>query len=175
MPSMTMLIVLPGFIDPTPTDVPQAMTSPGFERQVARNEAHQSGRREYGVRHRIVLPLLIVQNRPDDKRCRIDVGGNHRTEHAERVEALGARPLREARILVEDVGGGDIVDARVAEDVAGRIGFVYGAAALADHDAKLAFEHDLAGVRLRGPNRLAAGKKRIVGFQESKAARLGTA
>src|SRR5216683_2442233 len=28
MPSMTMLTVLPGFIDPTPTDVPQAMTSP---------------------------------------------------------------------------------------------------------------------------------------------------
>jgi hypothetical protein len=27
-PSMTMLTVLPGFIDPTPTDVPQAMTSP---------------------------------------------------------------------------------------------------------------------------------------------------
>ena len=25
---MTMLIVPPGFIDPTPTDVPQAMTSP---------------------------------------------------------------------------------------------------------------------------------------------------
>ncbi len=28
MPSMTTLTVLPGFIEPTPTDVPQAMTSP---------------------------------------------------------------------------------------------------------------------------------------------------
>ena len=28
MPSMTMLTLLPGFIEPTPTDVPQAITSP---------------------------------------------------------------------------------------------------------------------------------------------------
>src|SRR5207253_2743353 len=84
-------------------------------------------------------------------------GGDYRTEHAEGVEALGARPLREARIPGDDLDGGDIVDAGVAEDAALRIGFGDRAAALADDDAELAFVHDLAGIGLRRTNRFAAG------------------
>ncbi len=33
MPSMTMLTLLPGFIEPTPKEVPQAITSPGSRGQ----------------------------------------------------------------------------------------------------------------------------------------------
>jgi hypothetical protein len=43
---MTMLTVLPGFIEPTPTDVPQAMTSPASSVYVVRNEARQLRRRK---------------------------------------------------------------------------------------------------------------------------------
>ena len=87
MPSMTMDTVLPGFIEPTPTDVPQAMTSPASK---VRSREMRLTNRAARISHRrpVILPLLVVQNRPDDEHGRIDIGCDHRTEYAERVEAL---------------------------------------------------------------------------------------
>ena len=87
-------------------------------------------------------------------------GGDGGPEHAERVEALGAHPLVEARVLLEEVDRGDVVDAGVAEDVARRFRLAHVGAAPADDDAELALVDDLAGIGFRPPDRLAV---RVVG------------
>src|SRR3989344_3787013 len=65
---------------------------------VAREEAHDLGWLENHVAHRVILPLLPVQQGFHVEIERIYVRGNHRTEHAEGVEAFGARPLGEGRV-----------------------------------------------------------------------------
>jgi hypothetical protein len=74
----------------------------------------------------------------------VEPGRNCRPEDTERVEAFGPRPLRKGRILRDDVGGGDVIDARVAEDGARGLGLARIAASLADDDPKLALVDDLA-------------------------------
>ena len=66
----------------------------------------------------------------------------HRPHRAERVERLAAHPLSVAEL---EVAGGDVVDARVAEDVVERVGFGDVPGRPADHDPELGFVVHLAG------------------------------
>ena len=92
------------------------------QRHVLGNGRDQFVRREEHVGDRIVLPLLAVEDGPDRQLHRIEAGRDHRTEHAEGVEALGARPLLERFVLAQKVDGGDVVHAGVAEDVIAGLG-----------------------------------------------------
>src|SRR3989344_1695365 len=82
-----------------------------IKRHVPRNQAHDLRRLEDHVAHRVILPLLAIEQGLHVQVERVQAGGDDRAEHAEGVEALGARPLGEARILLEYFGGGDVVDA----------------------------------------------------------------
>ncbi len=79
-------------ITPAPSEVPQAITSPGISVMSRETTAHQLVGREEHVADRIILPLLTVHHGADAQLHRIDAGRDHRADHAERVEALGARP-----------------------------------------------------------------------------------
>src|SRR5262245_42105845 len=95
----------------------------GQQCHVVRNFTPQFLRREDPVGYRVVLPLLAIENGAHHELCRIDAGDDDRAERAVAVDALGARPLREGRIAAEDVVGGDVVDAGVAEgEVVGFVG-----------------------------------------------------
>ena len=103
MPSITMLTVLPGFIEPTPTDVPQAITSPGSRVMSCETRLTSIEGAKMMSDNGIVLPLLSVENGLDDEPRRVEARRDHRAEHAEGVEALGARPLCEPGVGAEDV------------------------------------------------------------------------
>ena len=136
------------------------------ERHVAREVAHQFQRREDHVADRIVLALLAIQHRADRERHRVEPGRDHRAEDAEGIEALGPRPLREGRVLRNDVGRGDVVDAGVAEDAVARLVLADVAAALADDDAELALIDHVAAVGLRPADGLAMGEERARRLEE---------
>ena len=140
---------------------------------VARHQRHVLGdcrdqlvRREEHVGDRIVLPLLAVQHGLDRQLHRVDAGLDHRAEYAEGVETLGARPLLERLVLAQQVDGGDVVHAGVAEDVVAGLGFGDVEAFLADDDAELALINDLAGVGGRTLNWLARRPIGIRSFKE---------
>src|SRR6185437_12241462 len=116
------------------------------QRHVARHHGDELVRREEHVADRVVLPLLAVEDRADDELHRIDAGGDHRAEHAEGVEALAARPLLEAWVLPEEIDGGHVVHAGVAEDVVASLGLAHHRAFLADDDTELALIDDAAGI-----------------------------
>ncbi len=127
------------------------------QRHVLGNGGDQLVRREEHVGDRIVLPLLAVQDGPDRQLHRIDAGRDHGTEHAEGVEALGARPLLERLVLAQEIDGGDVVHAGVAEDVVAGLGFGDVEAFLADDDAEFAFVDDFSGIGGGALDRLVGG------------------
>src|SRR5215210_7436964 len=88
----------------------------GQQSHVVRDAADQLRGWENHVRNRVALALLPVQDRANPELFRANVGGDHRPEWAEAVEALGADPLWERWVFLKDVGSGDIVHARIAED-----------------------------------------------------------
>ena len=146
------------------------------ERHVARQEADQPVRLKDHVADRVVLALLAVEHGADRQTRRVEAGRDHRAEHAERVEALGARPLGEGRVLGDEVGGGDVVDAGVAEDVVLGLGLADVAAALADDDAELALVDHVAAVGGRPADGLAMGEEGARRLQEvERLVRLGDA
>ena len=79
---------------------------------------------------------------------------------------FGAHPLREGRVLVQEIDRGDIVDAGVAEDAVGRLLFGDIAALFADDDAELALIDDLAGIGWWPLDRLTWSEECVRGFQE---------
>ena len=76
--------------------------------------------------------------------------------------------MLERRVLVEQIEGGDVIHAGVAEDVIRCLGVGDGMTALADHNPKLAFEHHPPGIILRPGNFRAAGKERCLRLEEIK-------
>ena len=139
---------------------------------VARHQRHVLGdggdqpvRREEHVGDRIVLPFLAVQDGLDRQLHRIDAGRDHGTEHAEGVEALGTRPLLERLVLAQQIDGGDVVHAGVAEDVIAGLGLRDVEALLADDDAELALVDDLSGIGGRPLDRLV---RRPIGIRRFK-------
>jgi hypothetical protein len=88
----------------------------GQERHVVRDLADELLRTEYHVGYGVVLPFGAVEDGAHHEACRIDAGRDDGTERAVAVKALGAGPLGEGLVAVEDVVGGDVVDAGVAED-----------------------------------------------------------
>jgi hypothetical protein len=65
---------------------------------------------------------------------------------------LLARPLGEARILVDEIRGRDVVDAGIAEDEAFDLSGLDRPAGPADYDAELALEHDASAIARRPPH-----------------------
>ena len=165
-------------VDHDVDDVMRVAHGAGAERgaagdDVARHQRHVLGdrgnqlvRREEHVGDRIVLPLLAVQHGLDRQLHRIDAGRDHRAEHAEGVETLRARPLFERFVLAQEVDGGDVVHAGVAEDVVAGLGFGDVEAFLADDDAEFALIDDLAGVGGRTLDRLVGGPVGIRRLEE---------
>ena len=136
------------------------------QRHVPGNGRDQSVRREEHVGNRIVLPLLAVQDGPDRQLHRIEAGRNHRTEHAERVKTLRARPLLERFVLAQKVDRGDVVDAGIAEYVFAGLGFRDVEAFLADDDAQFALVDDFSGIGSRSLDRPVRGPIGVRGLQE---------
>ena len=87
----------------------------------------------------------VATTSPDREVQGIHVGHHQRAHRAERVEPLGARELL---LLALDVPGGDVVQARVAEDAEARLGGAHAGERAADHDAELGLVMDL--LRLLG-------------------------
>ena len=127
------------------------------QRDVLGNRGDQLVRREEHVGDRIVLPFLAVQDGLDRQFHRVDAGRDHRTEHAEGVEAFRARPLLERLVLAQQIDGGDVVHAGVAEDIIAGLGLRDVEAFLADDDAKLALVDDLSGIGRRALDRPVGG------------------
>ena len=136
------------------------------QRHVLGNRGDEFVRREKHVGDRIVLPLLAVQDGLDRQLHWIDAGRDHRSEHAKCVEALGARPLLERFVLAQEIDGGDVVHAGIAEDIFAGLGLRDVEAFLADDDAELALVNDLSGVGGRPLDRPVRGPIGIRGFEE---------
>jgi hypothetical protein len=64
----------------------------------------------------VVLAFGAVEYGAHHEACWIDPCGDDGPEWPIAIKALGARPLGEALVAVQDVVGGDVVDAGVAED-----------------------------------------------------------
>src|SRR3546814_18787932 len=118
---------------------------------------------------------LFRSDRAHREGRRIDVGRDDRPQGAEAVEALGARPLCEGRVLLQDLRRRPVVDAGVAEDVVGGLRLGDFPAALADNDAQLALVDHRSVVAFRSPARGAAGREGARGLLHVKRPRrLGT-
>ena len=131
---------------------------------VARHQRHVLGdggdqlvRREKHIGDRIVLPLLAVQDGSDRQLHRVDAGRDHGAEHAKSIKTLGARPLLERLVLAQEIDGGDIVHAGIAEDIVAGLGFGDVEAFLADDDAEFAFVDDFSGIGGGALDRLVSG------------------
>ena len=70
------------------------------------------------ISDRVALPLFTIEDGPHPQRFRPDSGRDYGPERPESVKTLGANPLREIRVLVEDIGGADVVDAGIPENAA---------------------------------------------------------
>src|SRR3990172_13304325 len=108
------------------------------EGHVLREEAYQLQWRKEHVAHGIVLPFLAIEDGPHVQGHGIDFRRDHRSEHTERVEALGPGPLWEGWVLVDDLGRGHVVDAGIAENIIACLGLAHVRASLADYDPELA-------------------------------------
>src|SRR3546814_9177130 len=82
--------------------------------------------------------------------------------------SLGARPLCEGRVLLQDLRRRHVVDAGVAEDVVGGLRLGDFPAALADNDAQLALVDHRAVVAFRSPDRGAGGREGAGRLQEDR-------
>ena len=87
-------------------------------------------------------------------------------ERAKRIEALAAHPLLERRIAAQDLRGGHVVDAGVAENVRRRVGLAHVGHALADDNAEFTFEHHLAVEMARFADHRAVRAKGIVALEK---------
>jgi len=74
--------------------------------------------------------------------------------------------LCEGRVLRDQVGGSDIVDAGIAEDVLAGLLLADIAAVLADDDAEFAFVDNVAGIGFRPADRLAVRQERARRLEE---------
>ena len=143
MPSMVTATVWPGCIGPIPAGVPVSRTSPGSS--VMQEDAYETSVGDVVQEHGGARGLLdlAVESRLDRKVGRIEIGLHPRPQRAERVVALGPRPLPVGRLLV---AGGHVVAAGVAEDdVIGLLDRDV-AAQPPDHDGKLALVVDTLAV-----------------------------
>ena len=95
----------------------------GHQRHVLGNRGDKLMGWEEHVGDRVVLPFLAVQDRFDRQFHRIDVGRDHRPEYAKGVKTLRARPLFERFVLAQQIDGGDVVHAGIAEDIVAGLGF----------------------------------------------------
>lgn len=117
----------------------------GIEGHVPRQAAHDLLWRQDHVGGRIGLALTVVDQNVDGQLPPIQFGLDHRADNTKAVKALGACPLREGGIGVQDGERREVIDSGIAED--GVFG-LFGAdilAGLADHDAELAFENHPPG------------------------------
>ncbi len=65
---------------------------------------------------------ITAGERADYQLCRVHIRRDDWAERPKAVEALGPRPLSEARVGFQQLHSGDVVHASVAEDVARRLG-----------------------------------------------------
>src|SRR6266478_5465538 len=151
---------------PAPSEVPQAMMSPGISVTSLEMAATSLWGGKKHVGDRIVLPFLAVQDGLDRQLHRVDAGRDHRSEDAKCVEALGARPLFERFVLAQEIDGGDVVHAGIAEYIFSGFGLRDVEAFLADDDAEFALINDLSGVGGRTLDRPVGGPIGIRGFEK---------
>ena len=113
-----------------------------------------------GKSWRTLPPIRVTE------RSRIQSRGDHGPEGTESVEALRAAPLLEGRVLKNELDGGDIVDAGVAEDACLDLRGRDVPALPADHDAELPLEEDPASVGARPPDGPASRMRGGGGLEE---------
>ena len=94
--------------------------------------------------------LHAIEDGTDHEFCGVDVCDDDGAERTISVNALAPHPLRKSRIAIEDVIGGDVVDAGVAEDEVVGLPGGDGVANLANDNAELALIGRLAVIG-RGP------------------------
>jgi hypothetical protein len=109
-----------------------------------RQACDQLERREEHVGERVVLPFAAVHGRADAGRGGVERGLDDRADDAEAVEPLGAAPLRERGVTVQQLDRGDVVRAAVAEHVGGGVGHLDASGTPSDHDRELALVGDAA-------------------------------